>query len=94
MQVTKIGSSSVRVEKVDAPQKTAAGKFLRALQDLDRGEQFMDRIVSRAMRGGDFNPQELIAIQAGVYRYTQKLELFGRLIDRAASSVRQVLTPQ
>jgi len=94
MQVAKIGNAVIETAAPPAPLRTVEGKFLRALEELDREEKLMDGIVRRAMKGGDFSPQELIAVQAGVYRYTQQIDLFGKLVDRAAASVRQLLTPQ
>jgi hypothetical protein len=43
------------------------------------------------MRGKDFSPQELIAIQAGVYRHAQQMETFSKLVDSVTGSVRRTL---
>ena len=39
-------------------------------------------------------PGQLIAIQAGVYRYTQELELASKLVDKATGAVKQTLQSQ
>jgi hypothetical protein len=39
-------------------------------------------------------PGELIALQAGVYRYGEAVDLASRLVDRATSSVKTVLQGQ
>ena len=67
--------------------------FVRILNEIDKGERLMEQAVSRGLRGKDFSLQELIALQAGVYEYTHRLELFSRLVDKAASAVRQVMNP-
>jgi hypothetical protein len=35
----------------------------------------------------------LIAVQAGIYHYTEAIELAGKLVDRATNAVRTVLQP-
>jgi len=73
--------------------KTTEGKFVQLLAEIEKGEQMLDRTIRSAMKGRDFSAQELIALQAGVYQYTQRLEIFSKLVDRVTSAVRQVLNP-
>lgn len=72
-------------------RSAAAERFESLLHDLDRGEMFVDRVIRKAMRGKDFSPQELIAIQAGVYRHAQQMETFSKLVDSVTGSVRRTL---
>ena len=52
--------------------------------------------MRRAIDGGgkDLGPGELLALQAGIYRYSETLDLATKLVDRAQSSVRTVLQTQ
>lgn len=61
-------------------------------RDVDRGE----KVVRRAVEGGgkDLGPGELLALQAGVYRYSEAVDLSAKLIDRATSGVKTVLQGQ
>ena len=78
-----------------APTTTASasgGEFRKALsalgREIDRGEVR----VARALRArGDLGAAELIALQAGVYRYSEVVDLAAKLVDRAASAVRTTL---
>ncbi len=54
----------------------------------------MDGALRRAMRGRDLSPQRLLALQAGVYRYTQELELASKVVDKATGAVKQTLQSQ
>ncbi len=65
-----------------------------AVRDLARGAADVDRIVRQAMAGRDFSPQELIAIQAKVYRYTQELDLVSKMVDKAIGAVKQTMQSQ
>jgi hypothetical protein len=56
--------------------------------EMDRGEA----LVHRAMRGGARrDAAELIALQAGIYRYSEAVDLASKLIDRASNAVRTTL---
>lgn len=69
------------------------GGFRRALRtlgrELDRGEA----LVGRAARGGHgtLSPERLLALQAGIYRYTEAVDLAAKVVDRAGNAARTVL---
>lgn len=68
-------------------------RVLRGLgHEVDRGE----KVVRRAIDGGgkDLSSTELLALQAGVYRYSEAVDLSAKLIDRATSGVKTVLQGQ
>lgn len=68
-------------------------RVLRGLgNEVDRGE----RLVRRATGAGgqDLGPAELLALQAGVYRYSEAVDLSAKLIDRATNGVKTVLQGQ
>ncbi len=66
------------------------GKVLGALgREIDGGERLVARAV-RASHGG-LGPGDLIALQAGIYRYSEAMDLTAKLVDRAASAVRTTL---
>lgn len=67
-------------------------------QEMRRGETLMRSAMRSAVGvaagGRDIGPAELIALQAGVYRYGEVVDLASRLIDRATSGVKTVLQGQ
>lgn len=77
----------------DAPD--ASNSTLRDFAErIARGERTMDAAIRRSQRGQSLSQLELIALQMGVYRYTQELELGSRLVDRATGALKQVLQSQ
>ncbi len=65
--------------------------FNRLAGEVDRGE----RVVKCALNGGASNDtRSMIALQAGVYRYVEAVDLCTRLIDRAAGAVKTTLQSQ
>jgi hypothetical protein len=82
--------------RAPGPSETAPAEVaLRgAVASIARGERLVEGVVQAARRGAAFSNEQLIAIQAGVYRYTQELEVAGKLVDKATGAVRQTLQSQ
>lgn len=101
----KIGRESPGYELVPiaaVPPRGRAGPappdfapFARALRGLggaiDRGEA----LIVQATRGnlGGLDSAQLIALQAGIYRYSEAVDLLAKLTDRASTAVRTVVSP-
>ena len=65
----------------------------QAAESMAEGQTRIDRAVRRGARG-ETDPGRLLALQAGVYRYTQELELASKLVDKATSAVKTTLQSQ
>jgi hypothetical protein len=61
-------------------------------RELDRGES----LTERAIRGGSghASPEQLIALQAGIYRYSEAVDLVTKLVDKGTQAVRTTLQNQ
>ena len=71
------------------PEPSPFAKMLHGLgHELTSGESMMRGAVSAAH---DLGPGELIALQAGVYRYSEAIDLASRLVDHAGTSVKTVI---
>ncbi len=64
-----------------------------AARHLDAGRRQVDGALASARRG-DLSPEQLLAIQAGVYRYTQEVELASKVVDRVTNGIKTVLQSQ
>lgn len=79
------------------PPSTAQGpsRFSRLLaglgRELDHGERTMAAVTSGA---SPQDPGKLLALQAGIYRYVEAVDLTSKLIDRAANAVKTTLQSQ
>ena len=73
-------------------QVSFAEVLRRVGTEVDRGE----RVVHHALRANPFagDAQGMIALQAGVYRYVEAVDLVTRLVDRATGAVRTTLQSQ
>jgi hypothetical protein len=59
---------------------------------LDDGERQLRRVERST--GADLSSAELIALQAGIYRYSEAVDLCSKLVDRATSGVKTVVQGQ
>jgi hypothetical protein len=73
-----------------AAESGAARVLTRLLED----ERAVDRGLARALRGGAMSPQELLALQVNVIRYSQELEVASRIVDKVTGAVKQTLQTQ
>lgn len=68
--------------------------FARILRGLGREVDKGEHMVRHALHGGDLGPGELLALQAGVYRYSEAVDLSAKLVDRATNGVKTVIQGQ
>ena len=59
-------------------------------REVDRGESMLASIVG-GYRTRQFSSAELIALQAGIYRYSETVDLAAKLVDRAGQAIRTTL---
>ena len=105
----RIGDGSITVERAtkthekagparvtakdDADEPSPFAKILSGLgKEVDRGEVLMKNATSGS--GKDLGNEQLLALQAGVYRYSEAVDLAAKLVDRASSGVKTVLQGQ
>jgi hypothetical protein len=74
---------------------SAFAKILHGLgRQMDRGEAMVERATSAGGTSVDLPPADLLALQAGVYRYSEAVDLSAKLVDRATNGVKTVLQGQ
>ncbi|MDE0882625.1 MAG: ATP-dependent helicase HrpB [Myxococcota bacterium] len=83
-----------RGAKVNAPGKAADGGLEKLFGGVMDGQGKLDKIIKLATSGRSFSPTELIAVQAGVYKFSQELELTSKVVEKATSGIKQTLQTQ
>jgi hypothetical protein len=89
-----------RVETPHTPHAAApptASPFAQLLRALGRESDRGEATVRGVLAGGtaaNLGPSELLALQAGIYRYGETVDLAAKLIDKAGTDVRTVLQGQ
>ncbi len=75
-----------------APGGSAFANLLQSLAgEIHKGELLTRSALGAGRVGQTIGPAELIALQAGIYRYGEAVDLASRLVDRATGAVRTVL---
>ncbi len=84
---------AVLVESASPNEQPSA--FHRLLHGIGREVARGEATVRGALHaGGNMGAAELLALQAGVYRYSESVDLAAKLVDRASSGVRTVVQGQ
>jgi len=67
---------------------------MKVLSNVMDGQNALDSIIAKASSGKQFSNQELLAMQAGVYKFSQELELTSKVVEKATSGVKQTMQTQ
>ena len=74
-----------------------AAPFMQLLhglgRELDRGENMAETAIRSGTRAA-MSPARLIALQAGIYRYSEAVDLVTKVVDRGTQAVRTTLQNQ
>jgi hypothetical protein len=77
--------------------KETPSPFAQLLRGLGHEVQGSETTVHQAIasaRMGELQPADLIALQAGVYRYSEAVDLASRLVENATGAVKTVIQGQ
>ncbi len=80
--------------RVGAAAEADRTRLSKMLDGLLSGQDRMTGIMNMALSGRQFSPPELIAMQAGVYRFSQELELTSKVVEKATSGIKQTMNTQ
>jgi hypothetical protein len=82
----------------DSASSAGQSDFARVLRgiggELDRGEALSARAIHAGSSSAHLSPEQLLALQAGVYRYSEAVDLVTKLVDRGTQAVKTVVQNQ
>ena len=94
-QVNATDEGRLGVKPIEAKQKTTKDADLKnLLNHVVEGQNKLDDIIKMATSGKQYGNQELLAIQAAVYKFSQELDLTGKVVEKATSGVKQTMQTQ
>ena len=64
------------------------------ISNMEKGQVQIDKLINGGVSGKNFSNGELLALQAGMYKYTQELELTGKVVEKATSGLKDTLKTQ
>jgi hypothetical protein len=77
-------------QEVSKAKDAVSGLFA----NIERGQATMDKLVNGALGGKNFSNQELLQLQAGMYKYSQELDLTSKVVEKATSGLKDTLKTQ
>lgn len=83
-------SMKIAVEKT----KESGAGFKKLVNGLVEDQNKLDEIIKAATSGKKYNQQQLLAIQASVYKFSQELDLTSKVVEKATSGVKQTMSTQ
>lgn len=79
-------------------QKREVSKSTSMLGDMvsnmEKGQVAIDKLINGGLTGRNFSNQEMLALQAGMYKYSQELELTSKVVEKATSGLKDTLKTQ
>jgi hypothetical protein len=101
--LNKVGSSTQQdvsaraLEPVDAKQGAASTQktmVTHVIDSLEKGQLNLDKLIQAGASGKEFTNAELLSLQAGMYKYTQELDLTSKVVEKATSGLKDTLKTQ
>jgi hypothetical protein len=92
-QVTGV-DKSIGVKPVEAKAEARESGLKSILNQVVDGQNKLDQVIKMATSGKQYGNQELLAIQAAVYKFSQELELTSKVVEKATSGVKQTMQTQ
>lgn len=64
------------------------------MNNMEKGQVAIDKLINGGLTGKHFSNSELLSLQAGMYKYTQELELTGKVVEKATTGLKDTLKTQ
>ena len=94
VQASKIQTAQQKVQARNRIQEAQKGSMNKLISNVVKGQNKMDQIMEAATSGKKFSPQELLAMQTGMYRYTHELEMVTKIVEKTTEGVKKTMQTQ
>jgi hypothetical protein len=92
--VPGVDAARLGVKPVEQAQSPTGAGLKKLLGQVVEGQNKLDDIIKMATSGKTYGNQELLAVQAAVYKFSQELELTSKVVEKATSGVKQTMQTQ
>lgn len=83
-----------RLARAPAPPEPRHPALASALRSVEVAQARLDAVLAAARRGQAFTAGQLLALQADAHRFTQALDVAGKLVEQGVQSVKQAIQAQ
>jgi hypothetical protein len=77
-------------KEASAPAAGSSCGFVQMCREIENRSQLLDHIIEAARGGKKFSPQELLALQAEVYRFVEGAALVSKAAEQTASGLHRL----
>ncbi len=64
------------------------------VSNIEKGQVQLEKLINGSLNGKDFSNSELLGLQAGMYKYSQELDLCSKVVEKATSGLKDTLKTQ
>ncbi len=79
-------------QKADVSKTSSA--LMGMMGNMEKGQASLDKLINGAASGKTFSNAELLSLQAGMYKYSQELDLTSKIVEKATSGLKDTLKTQ
>jgi hypothetical protein len=62
--------------------------------NMETGQAHLDKLINGGLSGKTFSNGELLGLQAGMYKYSQELDLCSKVVEKATTGLKDTLKTQ
>ncbi len=88
----KVATKDPVLAKSEAQKATSMiGQFFSG---MEQSQVSIDKLINGGLQGRNFTNQEMLSLQAGMYKYSQELDLTSKVVEKATSGLKDTLKTQ
>lgn len=72
----------------------SSSMVMSMMSNLEKGGANIDKLINGSLSSKSMSNQELLQMQAGMYKYTQELDLCSKVVEKATSGLKDTLKTQ
>ncbi len=72
----------------------SSSMVMNMMSNMEKGQVSIDKLINGGLSGKNFSNGELLSLQAGMYKYTQELDLCSKVVEKATSGLKDTLKTQ
>jgi transcription termination factor NusB len=64
------------------------------ISEMEQGQGRLDKLINVGLSGKEMSNTDLLALQASMYKYTQEMDLTGKVVEKATTGLKDTLKTQ
>jgi hypothetical protein len=94
-QVDKTSTAKALDPVTQKSEVNKSGSMVMSMMsNMEKGQASIDKLINGGINGAHMSNSEMLSLQAGMYKYTQELELTGKVVEKATSGLKDTLKTQ